>query len=180
MVDHQADFRVVQDVADAAQRARIAGLRLLVDRGVHDAVQQGVADRDGVGLAARIDGGEPAAALPIEEGGLLGSDGCGRLRHVDLSLHYGYRDDGKTMVLCWPRRGGTGEGLGVMRVRWRTGGWRGIAMALVMVASAYPDGAGAVDDVTPTLPPGASLVQTVKLDADGDGTPDTVVLYTRR
>lgn len=81
------------------------------------------------------------------------------------------------MVSPWPHMG---EELRVMRVKRRMAGWRGIAMVLAMVAMAYPGGAGAVDDATPYLPPGASMVQTVSLDADGDGTPDTVVLYTRR
>ena len=55
---------------DPAQLARVSRLWLLVDRRVEDAVQQGVADRDGVRLAPRVDGGEPAAALALQERGV--------------------------------------------------------------------------------------------------------------
>jgi len=122
----------------------------------------------------------PSAALPIEKGRLLGAHGCGGLGHGDLSLHYGQIRRSTALgavAWLWVR---SGEGLRVMSVRRRMAGWWGIAMVLVMVASAYPGGARAMDDVAPNLPPGASVVQTVSLDADGDGTPDTVVLYTRR
>src|SRR4051794_20803212 len=74
VVQHQADFRVGQDVADAPKLARIAPLRLLVNRRVDLAVEQGEADRHGVWLAGWIDGGEASAALLGEERRLLRRD----------------------------------------------------------------------------------------------------------
>jgi len=67
-----------------------------------------------------------------------------------------------------------------MGVRRRLSGWRGILVILGIMAFTCPGSVGAVEDRPPYVPEGAIVVQTARLDADGDGVPDMVVLYARR